>query len=58
MAEQHTFGPVPVPSEPFARADLEIYGIDHFRPSYVADIYFNAGPDDPVFASRRGTWLS
>ena len=47
MAEQHTFGPVPVPSEPFARADLEIYGIDHFRPSYVADIYFNAGPDDP-----------
>lgn len=27
--------------EEFARADLEIYGINHYRPSYTAHVYFN-----------------
>ena len=41
--EQHTLGPVPIPESPeFSRADLEIYGIDHFSPSYTARVFINA----------------
>lgn len=42
MAELHTFGPAKNPAgDSFARADLEFYGINHFRPSFVARIFFN-----------------
>ena len=42
MIEKYVFGPVAYerPAE-FSRADLEFYGIDHFRPSYHARIFFN-----------------
>ena len=42
MPEKHVFGPIPLTvPERLTRADLEFYGIDHFRPSYVADLFFN-----------------
>jgi hypothetical protein len=42
MPEKHVFGPIELSVDPkFTRADLEFYGIDHFRPSYVADVFFN-----------------
>jgi len=42
MAELHTFGPLKPPSsDSFTRADLEFYGVNHFRPSFVARIFFN-----------------
>lgn len=43
MRELHTFGPIELGdlgAAP-ARADLELYGIDHFRPSYTALVFFN-----------------
>jgi hypothetical protein len=48
MAEKYEYGPVQVevPGD-LARADLEFYGIDHFRPSYTALIFFN-DPDVDV----------
>jgi hypothetical protein len=58
VVELHTFGPVDVGDEPFARADLELYRIDHFRPSFVARVFFNdpdlsvenASEDRPSYA--------
>jgi hypothetical protein len=42
VREKHVFGPVAHDASPtMERADLEFYGINHFRPSYVALIYFN-----------------
>jgi hypothetical protein len=42
MPELHVFGPIPLKvPEGLTRADIEFYGIDHFRPTYVADLYFN-----------------
>jgi len=42
MIEIRTFGPVTTPSPgSFSRADLEFYGVDHFKPSYVAEVFFN-----------------
>ena len=42
MAEKHVFGPIEVRvPERMARADLELYRIDHFRPSYTALVFFN-----------------
>ncbi len=48
MAEKHVFGPVAVdvPLD-LSRADLELYGIDHFRPSYAALVFLN-DPDVDV----------
>jgi hypothetical protein len=50
MVERHVFGPFKHRASPtFQRADLEFFGINHFRPSYVARIYFNdpdVGPDN------------
>jgi hypothetical protein len=50
MVEKHVFGPFTHRASPtFQRADLEIYGINHFRPSYVARIFFNdleVGPEN------------
>ncbi|MEP6599388.1 MAG: hypothetical protein ABJB98_08085 [Actinomycetota bacterium] len=42
MAELHTFGPITHGATAgFTRADLEFYGINHFRPSFIARIFFN-----------------
>lgn len=42
MIEKHVFGPIKhaAPAD-FYRADLEFYGINHFRPSYTAHVFFN-----------------
>ena len=46
MREKHVFGPFEHrASTMLQRADLELYGINHFRPSYVALVYFNADVD-------------
>ena len=48
MIERYVFGPVPnTLTETMTRADLEFYGINHFRPSYLARIFFN-DPDVDV----------
>ncbi len=42
LRECYVFGPVPVPRDvPFVRADLELYQINHFRPSFVGHVFFN-----------------
>lgn len=42
MIEVYTFGPISHDaSGSMSRADLEFYGINHYRPSYVARIFFN-----------------
>lgn len=42
MVETHQFGPFRHGANiDFVRADLEFYGINHFRPTFAADIYFN-----------------
>ncbi len=42
MIELHSFGPIELDVDgDLARADLEVYGIDHFRPSYTALVFFN-----------------
>lgn len=50
MIEKYEFGPIAHgATASLARADLEFYGINHFRPSYVAFVYFNdpeVGVDD------------
>jgi hypothetical protein len=53
MAELHVFGPIAV-SVPIdmARADLEFYGVDHYCPSYVARVFFNA-PDITIDSSSE-----
>ena len=42
MATTYTFGPVAWqgPAQ-FARADLELYGVNHFRPSFTARVFLN-----------------
>jgi hypothetical protein len=54
MAERHEFGPVTV-SVPagLQRADLELYGIDHFCPSYVARVFFNDPDVDEESATEE-----
>lgn len=42
MIEKRTFGPVAHNiARPYTRADLEIYGINTFRPSYTVHVFFN-----------------
>jgi hypothetical protein len=42
MHERRVFGPFAHgATSRLQRADLEFYGINHFRPSYLARIYFN-----------------
>lgn len=54
MAERHVFGPIELAVDPdFSRADLEFYGIDHFRPSYVAEIFFNDPEVDEASADEE-----
>ena len=53
MAEKHVFGPVAATFPPgTSRADLELYGVDHFCPSYVARIYFDDPDVDPETAGE------
>lgn len=61
MVEKHVYGPFPHrASSTMRRADLEFFGINHFRPSYVANVYFNDpdvdettdSPDRATFAGR------
>jgi hypothetical protein len=58
MIEVHTFGPISHhASGSMSRADLEFYGINHFRPSYVARIFFNDPDVDADSASEdRATY--
>lgn len=42
MVEIHVFGPFAHGADAtMSRADLEFYGVNHFRPSFVAHIFFN-----------------
>jgi hypothetical protein len=61
VVEKHVYGPFAHRAGPsLRRADLEFYGINHFRPSYVANVYFNDpdvdqatdSPDRATFAGR------
>jgi hypothetical protein len=61
MIEIRTFGPITHGAlDTMARADLEFYGVNHFRPSYVALVFFNDPDvnadnwtqDRPSFAGR------
>lgn len=48
MMEVHRFKPFkPAITREFKRADIELYGIDHYRRSYSGLILFNAGKVDP-----------
>jgi len=43
VTERHTLGPIELDEGlAFSRADLELYGIDHFCPSYTARVFLNA----------------
>jgi hypothetical protein len=59
-AEQHILGPIPVPENiDFTRADLEIYEINHYRPSFTVHIYLNAPADqdlEPSHDSHAGSF--
>ena len=49
--EKHVFGPIaPRSGQDFTRADLEVYGLNHFRPSYVARVFFNDDEVEPATA--------
>src|SRR5258707_16763 len=59
MIERYVFGPVRHDATAsMSRADLEFYGINHFRPSYLARVFFNdpdvdaesAAEDRPSYA--------
>jgi hypothetical protein len=59
MRKKRTFEPVEVEVSPtFTRADLELYGINHFRPSFTVWVFLNdpkvternADPERPSFA--------
>ncbi|MDQ6614252.1 MAG: hypothetical protein M3083_05795 [Actinomycetota bacterium] len=48
MVEIHVFGPINHGATPaMSRADLEFYGVNHFRPSFVVHVFFN-DPDISV----------
>ena len=52
MIEKYTFGPIKHGlGATFERADLEIYSIDTFRPSFSALVFFN---DDQVDEENCG----
>ena len=53
MSELHVFGPIAHGADrSMFRADLELYGINHFRPSYVGLVFFNDPEADPDNASE------
>lgn len=52
MVELQVFGPFTHgASATLARADLELYGVNHFRPSFIAHIFFN----DPDVSENNWT---
>jgi hypothetical protein len=52
MIEKHVFGRIALDlPESLQRADLEFYGINHFRPSFTALIFFNDAEVDENSAS-------
>jgi hypothetical protein len=57
LRERLVVGPVGVPANlVFARADLEIYGINTFRPSFVGHVFFNdAAVDTDVLDAPDAT---
>jgi len=53
MIERYVFGPVRHDATAsMSRADLEFYGINHFRPSYLARVFFNDPDVDAESASE------
>jgi hypothetical protein len=57
MVEIHVFGPFAHrAASTMSRADLEFYGINHFRPSFIAHVFFN-DPDisEDNWTERRPT---
>lgn len=53
MIERYVYGPVRHEASPsMSRADLEFYGVNHFRPSYLARIFFNDPDVDAESASE------
>jgi hypothetical protein len=58
VIERYVFGPVHHgASASMSRADLEFYGINHFRPSYVALIFFNdPDVDEKSVSEERETY--
>ncbi len=58
MIERYVFGPVRHDAQPsMSRADLEFYRVNHFRPSYLARIFFNDPDVDAESASEdRATY--
>ena len=54
MVEKHVFGPFKHGmASTMQRVDLEFYGVNHFRPSYVARIYFNDNEVDADTATEE-----
>ena len=54
MIERYVYGPFAHgASSSMTRADLEFYGINHFRPSYLARIFFNDPDVDADSASEE-----
>jgi hypothetical protein len=58
MVEKHVYGPFRHGAgRAFRRTDLEFYRINHFRPSYVVNVYFNDPEVDEASDSRsRATY--
>lgn len=57
MHEKYQYGPFRVDTTvPFTRADLEFYRINHFRPSYTVDIFFNDPDIDLDADTSRGSY--
>lgn len=58
MVEKHVYGPFRHGAgRAFVRADLEVYRINHFRPSFVVNVYFDDADVDEATDSRgRATY--
>ena len=52
ITERHHYGPIPPPDPGYRRADLEIYGINHFRPSFTGLVFLN-DPDVSAESAHR-----
>src|SRR4051794_11747991 len=55
LVERYVYGPVRLAGvTSFRRADLEVYGINHFRPSFVAHVFLNDPDVDRDVLSAPG----
>jgi hypothetical protein len=53
VQEKYVFGPIRLPAATdFTRADLELYRLNHFRPSYVGHVFFNDPDVEPDSATE------